>query len=119
MLPFMVGTAFLTNVFYLPYLGLRRTFDDAAAAAKRGEGQDVSAKEMELAEGKGLPIAMLGVFAASVLWACFGRGAEYGDVATRMSVSPPALKMINDTRSTSTPSTQVRAERLTALSVMA
>ena len=23
MLPFMVGTAFLTNVFYLPYLGLR------------------------------------------------------------------------------------------------
>lgn len=87
MLPFMVGTAFLTNVFYLPYLGLRRPLDDAVAALNQpdGRGQDVSANEISLAEGKGLPVAMLAVFAASVLWACFGRGAEFGDVSTRMT----------------------------------
>ena len=87
MLPFMVGTAFLTNVFYLPYLGLRRPLDDAVAALDQpaGEGQEVSANEISLAESKGLPLAMLAVFAGSVLWACFGRGAEFGDVSTRMT----------------------------------
>jgi hypothetical protein len=87
MLPFMVGTAFLTNVFYLPYLGLRRPLDDAVAALDQpaGEGQEVSANEISLAESKGLPLAMLAVFSGSVLWACFGRGAEFGDVSTRMA----------------------------------
>ena len=86
MLPFMVGTAFLTNVFYLPYLGLRRPLEDASMALDQGEGVTVSSQELTVAESKILPLAMLGVFAASVAWACFGRdGAEYGDVATRMS----------------------------------
>lgn len=80
MLPFMVGTAFLTNVFYLPYLGLRSP-NTQLAPAENDE------RAIGVAESKALPLGLLAVFAASVLWAAFGRGAggEFGDVATRFN----------------------------------
>jgi len=79
MLPFMVGTAFLTNVFYLPYLGLRGPNPTLWPAA-----DDADAKAVAVGESKSLPVVLVGVFAASVAWGCLGRGGgEFGDVATR------------------------------------
>eukprot|EP00961_Rhodomonas_salina_P105381 1419063-Rhodomonas_salina.2 len=77
MFPFMIGTAFLTNVFYLPYLGLRSSSPDPSAV------QSEPAKALEIAESKWWPLAMTAVVAASVLWGSFARGAEYGDVSAR------------------------------------
>jgi hypothetical protein len=81
MFPFMVGTAFLTNVFYLPYLGLRSSSPAGAATAAESE----PAKALEIAESKWWPLAMTGVFLASLAWGAFARGAEYGDVSTRVA----------------------------------
>ena len=83
MLPFMVGTAFLTNVFYLPYLVLRTPgpavldLDDPAAAS------ETESKALALGEARAWPVTLLAVFAASVAWGAVGRGGDYGDLATR------------------------------------
>jgi hypothetical protein len=75
MLPFLVGTAFLTNVFYLPYLGLRGSADDSSAA------QSPPAAALRAAESRWWPVLMTAVVAGSVLWACYGRGGADAAVA--------------------------------------
>jgi len=84
MLPFMVGTAFLTNVFYLPYLGLRSP-NTAVPAASLPELSDNDRKAVQVGESKALPVLLVAVFAASVAWGAFARGGDYGDVATRFN----------------------------------
>ncbi|MGG6294591.1 hypothetical protein ACQ4M4_09210 [Leptolyngbya sp. AN02str] len=72
--PFLVGTAFLTNVFYLPWLALRHPNGDAVSLP-------LSRLE-RLGEGRGLPIALMGVAIASFVWAGVGR-PEFGSLAQR------------------------------------
>ena len=62
MLPFMVGTAFLTNVFYLPYLGLRATGAELAGAPAPLPSQN-DEKAIQVGESKALPLTLLAVFA--------------------------------------------------------
>lgn len=62
MLPFMVGTAFLTNVFYLPYLGLRSP-NSAVPAASLPELSDNDRKAVQVGESKALPVLLVAVFA--------------------------------------------------------
>ncbi|EKX41439.1 hypothetical protein GUITHDRAFT_112414 [Guillardia theta CCMP2712] len=82
MLPFMIGTAFLTNVFYLPYLGLRESFQKLQeSGAVDTQGSDA---ELRISESKALPLLLTSVFVVSVLWGAYARGAEYGDAATRL-----------------------------------
>ena len=82
MLPFLVGTAFLTNVFYLPYLGLRGSVGADKAAAAPPPAAALSA-----AESRWWPALMTAVLAASALWGCYGRAdadpSAWGDVAAR------------------------------------
>jgi hypothetical protein len=74
MLPFLVGTAFLTNVFYLPYLGLRGDAADLASAAAPAAAPPPPSA-LSAAESRWWPALMTAVLAASVLWACYGRAA--------------------------------------------
>lgn len=74
--PFLIATAFLTNIFYLPYLILRakpkdRMLTPATALQKLGESIY-------------LPIFSLAVLGVSAAWAVFAR-PEFGDLATRFS----------------------------------
>ncbi len=74
MLPFLIGTAFLTNVFYLPWLGLRQSQTEVA---------DEPLTPLEkVAEGPLLPCILSGVFLMSLLWAGLVR-PEFGGVADR------------------------------------
>ena len=74
--PFLIGTAFLTNVFYLPWLALRR------------ENSEVPSGELSplerFAESRVLPWVLVVVAIASVGWAAFGR-PEFGDFAVRLA----------------------------------
>jgi hypothetical protein len=83
MLPFLVGTAFLTNVFYLPYLGLRGPVDHRSDAA----AQPPPPAALGVAESRWWPALMSAVLAGSVLWACYGRAGDvagaWGDPAAR------------------------------------
>ena len=60
MLPFMVGTAFLTNVFYLPYLGLRSPNPDETSLPAPS---DNDRKAVQVGESKALPVLLVAVFA--------------------------------------------------------
>ena len=82
MLPFMVGTAFLTNVFYLPYLGLRE--ENPSLLPPMDENDQ---KLVDFGESKAVPLVLIAVFAASMAWGAVARGGagEYGDIATRFS----------------------------------
>lgn len=73
-LPFLVGTALLTNVFYLPWLALRQPNPHPPQGA-------LSPLE-RLAESRGLPVTLTLVVLASVGWAAAAR-PEFGDLATR------------------------------------
>jgi hypothetical protein len=65
MAPFLVGMALLTNVFYLPWLALRRPNPlPTKPPLSRLE---------TFAESKALPLALAGIFLASVLWGVWGR----------------------------------------------
>ncbi|MDX5473043.1 MAG: hypothetical protein LPJ97_12220, partial [Marinobacter sp.] len=65
MTPFLLGTALLTNVFYLPWLALRR---------QNAEPIEPPLSRLEsFTESKTLPIGLAAVCLASVLWAVFGR----------------------------------------------
>jgi hypothetical protein len=65
MAPFLVGTALLTNVFYLPWLALRQPNPQPPQ-------QPLSRLEL-LAESKALPVSLALIFVLSILWAGFGR----------------------------------------------
>lgn len=76
MVPFLIGTAFLTNVFYLPWLALRSPNPDPPTPPlTRWE---------QAAERRALPLMILVVAIASGLWAVWGR-PEFGDFSTRMA----------------------------------
>lgn len=73
-LPFLIGTALLTNVFYLPWLALRQPNPQPPKTA-------LSPLE-RLTESRGLPITLAAVVLASVAWAAVAR-PEFGDLSTR------------------------------------
>ncbi|MBW4651539.1 MAG: hypothetical protein KME20_00515 [Kaiparowitsia implicata GSE-PSE-MK54-09C] len=74
MLPFLLGTAFLTNVFFLPWVALR-------SPNPTPPPPPLSRLE-RLSESRGLPLLLLAVAIASLLWATFGR-PEFGDLGDR------------------------------------
>ncbi|PXF47125.1 hypothetical protein BWQ96_03067 [Gracilariopsis chorda] len=74
--PFLIATAFLTNIFYLPYLILRAKPTDNLLPP--------STALQELGESIYLPIFSLSVLGASAVWAVFAR-PEFGDLMTRFS----------------------------------
>jgi len=72
--PFLVGTAFLTNVFYLPWLALRQP---------QTEPPTLPLTRFEkLAESRGWALTLAIVGGASLVWAAVAR-PEFGDVPTR------------------------------------
>ncbi len=74
MLPFLIGTAFLTNVFYLPWLALR-------SPQTRPPNAPLNWLE-RLAEGRILPLGILAVILAVGAWAIWGHPG-LSDWATR------------------------------------
>lgn len=74
LLPFLIGTAFLTNVFYLPWLALRQPNPQAPSG---------SLTPLEkMGESRMLPIAVSVAIAASLAWAALAR-PEFGDLQAR------------------------------------
>ena len=76
LLPFLLGTAFLTNVFYLPWLALRRSQQPLPSGPLN--------PFETLSESRWLPGCLAVVAIASFGWAAFGR-PEFGDFAARWS----------------------------------
>lgn len=73
-LPFLIGTAFLTNVFYLPWLGIRQPHRDRPL---------LPLNRLEaITENCAFPIALLIMILASCAWAAWGRSG-FGDVGDR------------------------------------
>lgn len=74
MLPFLVGIAFLTNVFYLPWLGIRRS---------NPEWGDFPLSPLEqVTESRGWSLFLTGIVFLSVSWALFAR-PEFGNMGQR------------------------------------
>lgn len=74
MTPFLVGTAFLTNVFYLPWLALRQP---------QPHPPDLPLSRLErMAESRWLPLTLMAVVVAAVIWAAVGR-PDFGDWGDR------------------------------------
>lgn len=73
-LPFLLGTAFLTNVFYLPWLALRRPNPEPPTPP-------LSRLE-QITENRAWPLVLGAIALASVVWAVAGR-PEFGDGPTR------------------------------------
>jgi len=85
--PFLVGTAFLTNVFLVPYLALRDpqlALRPGSGGAEDADDDDDDATRLEaVCESRAFG-AVLGVIGAlSGAWFCFGRGVEFGGVGER------------------------------------
>lgn len=76
-LPIAIGTAFLTNIFYLPFLFLRSQNDKPVDAPK------APSLPLRIAESHGLPSTMLALLIASAVWGAVGR-PEFGDIAQRV-----------------------------------
>jgi len=74
MFPFLVGIAFLTNVFYLPWLGIRRTNPEL--------GDRPLSRLEQVTESRGWSIFLSGIVFLSVSWALFAR-PEFGDMGER------------------------------------
>lgn len=72
--PFLLGTALLTNVFYLPWLALRHPNPQSPTGS-------LSVFE-KLAESRWWPVALAGVLVASIAWSVWGR-PEFGDMVAR------------------------------------
>ncbi len=72
--PFLVGTAFLTNVFYLLWLCVRQPSPDPPALPLR--------PLEKVGESRMLPIAVLVVVAAALVWAGVAR-PEFGSLSDR------------------------------------
>jgi len=74
MLPFLIGTAFLTNVFYLPWLGLRQV---------RRDRPSLPLNRLEaMTESRAYPIALMLVMLAAIGWGLWGR-ADFGGIGDR------------------------------------
>lgn len=75
-----VAIAFLTNIFYLPYLVLR-TSETASVDLQRPVASP--SPFLRFAESRFLPASLLILATLSVTWACAGR-PEFGDLQTRL-----------------------------------
>lgn len=73
-IPFLIGTAFLTNVFYLPWLALRQPNSQPP--------QSPLTQLEKLAESRILPLILTAVVVASIAWAALAR-PEFGDWQAR------------------------------------
>jgi len=77
MLPTLAGMQFLTNAFYLPYLGTRPNEED----------EDITFNDLgpveKACESRVLPLLLGGVGTVCVYWFAFAR-PEFGDLPTRM-----------------------------------
>jgi len=71
---FLIGTAFLTNLFFLPWLGLRKPNSQVPTSS-------LTFIE-KIGESRILPSILAVVFAVSLGWAAFAR-PEYGDFTIR------------------------------------
>ncbi|MBD2597278.1 hypothetical protein H6G74_23560 [Nostoc spongiaeforme FACHB-130] len=74
MISFLIGTALLTNVFFLPWLGLRQ-------ANPQVPTNSLTFVE-KVGESRVLPSVLAGVFVVSLSWSVLAR-PEYGDITTR------------------------------------
>lgn len=112
MLPFCVGTALLTNVFFLPYLALRRgkprLYAAAAATAARNRGASVagdSGARMDwlwrVSESKALPAVLTVVWLASIAWAAAGRPAYFASTASTATTTAATTMTTTTTMTTS------------------
>lgn len=72
--PFLVGTAFLTNVFYLPWLAIRWSNPIPP--------QLPLTRFETVAESRVWPSLLLGVFGVSLVWGAIAR-PEFGDLSAR------------------------------------
>jgi len=72
--PFLLGTAFLTNVFYLPWLALRRPNPAPPALP-------LSRLE-RMTESRAWPLTLGAIALVSIIWAIAGR-SNFGDLPTR------------------------------------
>ncbi|MUG96278.1 hypothetical protein F7734_29650 [Scytonema sp. UIC 10036] len=71
---FLIGTALLTNVFYLPWLAIRRSNPQTP--------QDSLNTLEKIAESRAFPLVLTTVIVASVAWALLAR-PEFGDLTAR------------------------------------
>jgi hypothetical protein len=71
---FLIGTAFLTNLFFLPWLGLRQPNPQVPTTP-------LSFSE-KIGESRIFPSVLAVVFVVSLVWGVFAR-PEYGDLITR------------------------------------
>ena len=74
LVPFLIGTAFLTNVFYLLWLAVRLDNPEVP--------QMPLTRAEKFAESKFLPIFLTGVVVASMVWGLWAR-PEFGDLTAR------------------------------------
>jgi len=74
MFPFLVGIAFLTNVFYLPWLGIRRRNPEL--------GDRPLSRLEQVTESRGWGIFLSVIVLISISWAMFAR-PEFGDIGQR------------------------------------
>ncbi|MBH8563738.1 hypothetical protein I8748_16325 [Nostoc sp. CENA67] len=74
--PFLIGTALLTNVFFLPWLALRQPNPQPPT--------DSLTFLEKIAESRILPAFLGMIFVVSLVWGAFAR-PEYGDLTTRFS----------------------------------
>ncbi|RZM82910.1 hypothetical protein [Leptolyngbya iicbica] len=74
MLPFLIGTAFLTNVFYLPWLGLRQSRRDRPTRPLN--------RLETITESRAYPIALMIILLAAIAWGLWGR-ADFGSISDR------------------------------------
>ena len=85
-LPFLIGTAFLTNVFYLPWLAFRQPNPQPP--------QTELSRLERLAESRIFPLTLSGVVLLSVGWAMVAR-PEFGNFSARWD---SLLQLINSDR---------------------
>lgn len=71
---FLIGTAFLTNLFFLPWLGLRRPNPQVPTSS-------LTFIE-KIGESRIFPAVLAGVFVMALFWAGLAR-PEYGNLTTR------------------------------------
>ncbi|KAF3890335.1 MULTISPECIES: hypothetical protein [Nostocales] len=74
MLPFLIGTALLTNVFYLPWLAIRQPNTQPP--------KDSLNTLEKIAESRAFPLVLTGVVVASLAWAMLAR-PEFGNLTAR------------------------------------
>lgn len=78
--PVAIATAFLTNIVYLPFLAIRSVNNVTVAPVPRKKASVF----LRLAESRLLPATSLLLFAASLMWAVFGR-PEFGSFDVRFA----------------------------------